>query len=251
MGPEESISQWLGYCDLLAKYLPDAANVDLDGVAVRWLNVRWPSMNACIVHTPVFDQDDLDRRIAAASEFAADRDRKWVFVTCDELVPECVRPGWREAPGGFGMVAEHVLPPSTSQPRLEYRAVADAASQREVADLNALVWDLPSEWGREILEPYGGFGEDAFGSLAYLDGRVVSCAVTFLIDERLHVGWVATHPDYRKRGFGEAVVRESLRTAGAASGSTRATLRSTLAGKRLYERIGFRTVAVFRYWIME
>jgi len=251
MGPEESISQWLGYCNLLARYLPDAASVSLGGVAVRWLNVRWPSMNACIVDTPVLDRDDLDRRITAAVEFASVRDRKWVFVTCDELLSEGVRPGWREAPGGFGMIAERVLPSSKSQPRLEYRTVADAASKREVADLNALVWGLPAEWGREILEPYSSFGEDAFGTLAFFGGQLVSCAVTFLIDERLHVGWVATHPDYRRRGFGEAVIRESLRAAGAASGFTRATLRSTSAGKRLYQRMGFRTVAVFRYWIME
>ncbi len=134
---------------------------------------------------------------------------------------------------------------------MEYRGVADAESRRAAADLNALVWSLPAEWGRQILEPYGGFGKNAFGTLAYRDGLAVSCAVTFLIDERLHVGWVATHPDYRKRGFGEAVIRESLRTAGAASGFTRAILRSTVAGKRLYERMGFRTVAAFRYWIME
>lgn len=251
MGPEESISQWLGYCDLLARYLPEAISVDLGGVAARWLNVRWPSMNACIMHTPVLDRDDLDRRMAAAAEFAAGRDRKWVFVTCDELLPEGVQPGWRETPGGFGMVAERVLLPSNPKPRLEFRVVADAASKREVADLNALVWGRPDAWGREILEPYAAFGQDAFGTLAYLNEQLVSCAVTFLIDERLHVGWVATHPDYRRRGFGEAAIGDSLRIAGAASGLTRATLRSTEAGKRLYERMGFRTAAVFRYWIME
>jgi hypothetical protein len=63
MGPEESISQWIGYCDLLARYLPKAAIVDLGGVAVRWLNVRWPSMNACIVDTAVLGRDNLDRRL--------------------------------------------------------------------------------------------------------------------------------------------------------------------------------------------
>ena len=251
MGPEESISQWLGYCDLLARYLPEAASLDIGGVAVRWLNVRWPSMNACIVHTPVLDRDDLDHRIATASGFAADRDRKWVLVTCNELLPAGLTPSLRGVSGGFGMIAERVRPPSKQEPRLEYRVVSDAESKREVADLNALVWGLPAEWGREILEPYGTFGKDAFGTLAYLDGRLVSCAVTFLIDGRLHLGWVATHPVYRRRGFGEAAIRESLRTAEAVSGFARATLRSTEAGKRLYERMGFRTAAVFRYWIME
>ncbi len=150
------------------------------------------------------------------------------------------------------MIAERVLPSSSMpRPAFEYRVVDDTESKREVADLNALVWGLPIEWGREILEPYASFGEDAFGILGYLDGQIVSCAVTFLIDERLHLGWVATLPDYRRRGFGEAAIRESLRAAQAASGFTRATLRSTAAGKRLYERMGFQTVATFRYWMME
>lgn len=246
MDAVETISQWLGYSALLAKYLPDAEIVQLDGVAVRWLNVRWPSMNACIVNTAVADIADLERRVMTATEFAARRNRKWVLTACDELLPAAVCAGLGAASGGVGMLSDCLLPSVKPAPRLEYRPVDGIASRRIMADLNSQVHGFPCDYGREVLEPYGGFGENAFGTLAYLDGNAVSCAATFLVGERLHVGWVATNPDHQRRGYGEAAMRESMRIAAAASGFTTAALRSTKAARPLYERMGFRTVARFR-----
>jgi ribosomal protein S18 acetylase RimI-like enzyme len=58
---------------------------------------------------------------------------------------------------------------------------------------------------------------------------------------------VATLPGHQRRGYGEAVMRYALadarRASGMAHGEQRVILQSTPAGLKLYERMGFRTVA--------
>jgi len=54
---------------------------------------------------------------------------------------------------------------------------------------------------------------------------------------------VATLPGCQRRGFGETVMRHALADAHRRLGLSRVILQSTPAGFRLYERMGFRTVA--------
>ena len=255
---DEVVSQWLLYARRIAGAFPEAEETDLGGVAVCWLNVDWPVMNLSLVNTAVEDEADLERRARAAVRHA--HGRKFVFATCDELLPEplrfepaavLARSGFRERSAGGGMLADAIAPEARPMPRLEYRTGGDAETRRDIADLNAVVYGLPTEWTREVLRPEGLFDDGVFGCVAYLDGCPVGCAMTCIIEDRMHVAWVATHPEQQGRGYGEAVTRESLRRVAAASGLKRSVLRATKAGHRLYTRMGYRRVAVFRYWSAE
>ena len=255
---DEVVSQWLSYARRIATSFPEAEEADLGGVAVCWLNLHWPVMNLSLVNTAVEDEADLERRARAALGHAGGR--KFVFATCDELLGEplrlragevLARCGFSEGSTGSGMLADAIVPELRPMPRVEYRTADHAETRRDMADLNAAVYGLPTEWTREVLRQAGAFDAGVFGSVAYLEGRPVSCAMTCIIEDRLHVAWVATHPEHQGRGYGEAATRESLRLAEAASRLKRSVLRATKAGHRLYTRMGYRPVAVFRYWIAQ
>jgi hypothetical protein len=80
------------------------------------------------------------------------------------------------------------------------------------------------------------------GIHAYLglrDGIPVTCAATVEADGRLFVVLVATAPGWERRGYGAAVTRKALHEGGRATGLTRATLHSTVAGAPVYPRLGF------------
>ena len=48
---------------------------------------------------------------------------------------------------------------------------------------------------------------------ADLDGRVVGMLVAWLIVDEIHIATIATHPDFRKQGFGEKLLSLALQSA--------------------------------------
>ena len=53
---------------------------------------------------------------------------------------------------------------------------------------------------------------------------------------------MATAPEYRQRGYGEAITRYAIDAAMRENGLSRVVLQSTSQGLRLYERMGFQPV---------
>ena len=76
--------------------------------------------------------------------------------------------------------------------------------------------------------------------VGYADGEPVSTTSIVAGAGVSGVYNVATLPGSQRLGFGEAVMRHALQEVG---GTERVILQSTPAGYRLYERMGFRTVA--------
>lgn len=78
------------------------------------------------------------------------------------------------------------------------------------------------------------------------DGEIVSFCIVW-VDERNRIGYlepVGTHPDFRRRGLGRAVVSEGIRRA-AALGAEKVNVGS---GQAFYEAIGFRKCAIGYPW---
>jgi ribosomal protein S18 acetylase RimI-like enzyme len=80
------------------------------------------------------------------------------------------------------------------------------------------------------------------------DGRFVSVAIALVLGNDVAVHYVATDMEYRRRGLGTRVVRAVLADA-QARGMRSATLQSTAEAYRVYERLGFRRVAVLRAYL--
>lgn len=79
-----------------------------------------------------------------------------------------------------------------------------------------------------------------------LDGEVVGFGVAWLLVDESHVTNIAIHPDHRRKGLGEKLMRELL-VLSREAGMTCATLEvraSNEAAQLLYQKLGFKKTAL-------
>ena len=118
-------------------------------------------------------------------------------------------------------------------------------TRQAVADINAISYDVPVEWGQEVLLEDAVWNSTVFGCVGYADGKPVSTATTLILEGIRYVGLVATLPEFRRRGYAETAMRHSLERALAVTGIKRTVLHATPMGKPSYERMGYRSLKVF------
>lgn len=73
------------------------------------------------------------------------------------------------------------------------------------------------------------------------DGRPVAYAGVWLVIDEGHITNIATHPDFRGRGYGERVTRELMRVCSdiGISWMTLEVRRSNIVAQNLYRKLGF------------
>jgi ribosomal-protein-alanine N-acetyltransferase len=79
------------------------------------------------------------------------------------------------------------------------------------------------------------------GWVAEVDGQVVGMLILWLVEDEAHIATIATHPDQRRSGIGEGLLRTALRAA-FQQGARRAFLEvraSNLAAQTLYQKYQF------------
>lgn len=147
----------------------------------------------------------------------------------------------------------HLLPTGVAvppPPELRIEQVTDVPGLRAFGAAAVVGFPLPE------LEAYGAQAVIGDGVLqdprlrlwvGWLDDRVVSIGAAFVEHGISHVTLIATVPDARRRGFGEAL---TWRAALAAPGSP-AMLLSSDAGRPVYERMGFLPLFRFTLWYRE
>lgn len=79
------------------------------------------------------------------------------------------------------------------------------------------------------------------------DGRPASCALAHLAFGFVFVGFVATVPSFRRRGFAYALTARAVN----ADPSLPAILHASEMGQPIYARMGFETVASATLWVRE
>ena len=94
-------------------------------------------------------------------------------------------------------------------------------------------------WSEKALEIL--LGENAFGFVLLEDGQAVSYAGMMTVLDEGQITNVASHPDYRKRGYGAAVLSALLDEAAARNLSliSLEVRKSNRDAISLYERLGF------------
>jgi [ribosomal protein S18]-alanine N-acetyltransferase len=106
---------------------------------------------------------------------------------------------------------------------------------------------FPEPWTRAMYEEERRHPERAFLALWRTPEGIVAGYISFwLVVDEVHINNVAVRPDARTRGIGRALVEFAMREGGA-RGATQALLDVRAANhtaRRLYERLGFRQVAV-------
>jgi ribosomal-protein-alanine N-acetyltransferase len=114
-----------------------------------------------------------------------------------------------------------------------------------VVDIERLCFSHP--WPRESFLADLGSG-DACCMIARRESSVAGYTISWFVLDELHVLNLAVHPRYRRKGVGQTLLRYLL-TGARGRGCRRATLElraSNTAARRLYEKHGFRPVAIRR-----
>jgi GNAT superfamily N-acetyltransferase len=83
-----------------------------------------------------------------------------------------------------------------------------------------------------------------------VDGAPVTVALTVRIGDDVSIQYVATEQAHRGRGLASRLLIDIMNNA-AASGATTATLQASPDGRPVYERLGFKTVALLRAFIRD
>lgn len=77
--------------------------------------------------------------------------------------------------------------------------------------------------------------------VAELDGRIVAMLVGWLIVDELHIATIATHPDFRGRGVGKAILLHALKAA-REEGALKSFLEvraGNVAAQKMYRDFGY------------
>jgi len=103
----------------------------------------------------------------------------------------------------------------------------------------------PSPWPKQIFEREIE-AQNSYKRIIRFSGSVVAYIVTWTIHDEVHILNIAVHPDFRKIGLGEMLLRDCLGFS-SERGLKLAVLevRTSNSGAiKLYEKIGFRTLRV-------
>ncbi len=127
--------------------------------------------------------------------------------------------------------------------------VEDLQDLKEMNYIIASGFSMPGEsvvrtFGPEFLD---GPGVDAF--LAWRDGIAVSTVQTTRTGPTVGIWAMATPPEHQRQGAGRVLLNHVI-AYHSARGAKFFYLGATAAGKPLYERIGFQTVAEAQAWVL-
>jgi GNAT superfamily N-acetyltransferase len=250
---EESNRQALGAWIRFANGFESGIVEEMDGVTAAFAHTTLPFLNLVALNRPVSGMEDLSRRVESAVEFAHRQGGAYFFTICEDWIPAVIRDSLEPvmAEAGLvpimpwtGMAANDLAGATRHCPELEIRPVHDDAGRIAAMDLNCVSYNMPIKMGR------GARGDerlwhDLFGSVGYAGETPVSTATVIPIDGRLYVAMVATHPDYRRRGYAEACMRDALSRAEGLTGFHRTILHATSAGHPVYRRMGYHDTSRF------
>lgn len=164
--------------------------------------------------------------------------------------------GWILADEEPGMTLRPITAPPPAPAELTICRVADAAGLRDFWTLGGPI--LPEQ--AAAADPATNLMRYFNPSLAcaldpdialfvgYVDGRPVTSAALYRVEEIADIGAVATLPAYRRRGYGAAMTWAAV-AEGVARGCSVAVLRATEMGYPVYRRMGFTTVCTIRIYV--
>ena len=143
-------------------------------------------------------------------------------------------------------MAGDILPMARPEhPSIRFKRILDDATIQDSAQIKCVSYDVPVDTSRSLLKEHALWHKHAYGFVAYEGDEPVSTATAIINENCLFLFLVATMPEARRKGYGEAVVRHALQTAHEATGIRRTVLHATEAGYPLYSRLGYHATAKF------
>jgi len=235
----------------LANGKPGASVIELPGVSIASLGVTFQMFNAAFPSELVETRAALEERLRAAKDHFDSRALRWAFWICEDwlaagirrkLSGACATCGLRLSSDMPGMSAERLRRPTRTLPAIEMRRVQSAQTLDDFRALGSTCFHVPLAWFSEVFDAGVTAQGDFVCWVGYRDGLPVATAATVSANGVVGLYNVATAPEYRHRGYGEAITRHAIDAALRETTATRIVLQSTADGLLLYRRIGFQPV---------
>lgn len=200
----------------------------------------------------------LDERLAQCARYFAPRTRRWSFWLCEDALDPLTRRRAKtllmdhdlkpisQAPG---MLAEKLAPPVRVLPKIECHPVADRATRQSFGALTSVSFDIPMPIAKAVYEPEQAWCGEYRGYVGIAGGKPVAIVALVATRDALGVYSLSTMPEWRRMGYGEALLRAAVAMEQARTGIRRIVLQSTDAGYSLYRRLGFNEVARFSVYL--
>jgi ribosomal protein S18 acetylase RimI-like enzyme len=235
---------------VVAAHRPAGELREMEGVSIASAGVTFQMFNTAFLSAAVASEAELDRRVAQAAVYFAARGQRWSYWICHGWLENRMQKrlghvlrkrNLYQAVELPGMLADRVLPPVRPLPELEVRRVSPGPVKDAFCAIGSLCFNVPLNWFGEVFEG-DGIWTDFSAWVGYADGEPIATAATVIGGGAVGVYNVATMPNHRRAGYGEAVMRHALEQARLEHGLTRTILQSTPQGLGLYQRMGYRSV---------
>ena len=217
-----------------------------DGVLMAYSGTQVAAFNVAFVTRPT---SDTARSVGEAIEFFDEREapfilrlREGVDRQAERAAREC---GLRYTDTVPGMVMSDPKMPAAQRTHVTISTVDDDASLADHRSVVADSFEMPAALANYFLTMRLFGTPDVVGYVGYVDGVAVATSALFMTHRVAGVYNVATRREYRKRGIGEAMAWRAI-AEGMAAGCVMASLQASEEGQPVYERMGFRTVALYR-----
>lgn len=250
-----SISQfrdaWRLMCGACPGYLAEGTG-DVDYI---FSGLPIPFFNAAIVGARDVSRDALAVMGRQACDWAADKAVPWMFIVTHEALADGVDASTALDSVGLttllpltGMRTQYVGPPAPAVNGLQLEVPDDDAGCGAVVDVNSAAYGVELEACKPVLgNPL--FWSSHVPAIGRIDGNPVASAAVLMVEGYRYVALVATRPDHQRRGYGDAVMRHALDIAARRYGEKPTTLHATDAGRPIYARMGYDTIATHTAFI--
>ncbi len=240
---------------VLADGKPRGVVRELPGVSIASLGVAFQMFNAAFPSEPIETQRDLEERLETARNHFRSRSLNWAFWVCEDWIAPPIRRrlshtcemfGLRLSSDMPGLAVDHLKRPARRLPPLDVQRVVCSTSSAATLDdfraIGSVCFHVPITWFSEVFDSCVAARGSFVCWVAYRDGLPVATAATVSSHGVIGLYNVATAPEFRRRGYGEAVTRYAIEAAVRETGETRVVLESTSQGLHLYQPMGFQFV---------
>jgi len=243
----------IGYCidawKLMAGRIPGSAITHENGLANCFSNTPLSFLNVSLFDRAITDLATLDKGLTRAIREAESCPYAWLHALCTDELPA----GWEDTVAAHsmasimaltGMEADKLIEPIRPLPTLDWRPVTDIKTATDLAHLNAHAYGMPSE----LFDPMCNlhiWQEDCIAMVGYLNDQPVTGSAALPVAGTIYIAFVASHADYRGKGYAEACIRQVVDAAIPLMSSNRITLHASDAGRPLYAQMGFEASTEF------
>jgi GNAT superfamily N-acetyltransferase len=250
----ESLHQFVTVWKLIGKPFAEVDLGDRPGLSIAWPDTNFPFYNAVFLTEPLSCAEVVQGRVKEAAAYMRARQNWGLFVVCldnlsgtaKENLPAILNQEKFVQTFPMTGMAGDILPlEAPGHPALRFERISDDATIQDFVQLNCVSYDVPVDKSHSLLKDRTLWREQAYGFVAYEANKPVATATAIISEGCVFLFLVATAPEARRKGYGEAVVRHALQTAHEATGISRTVLHATQAGYPLYLRLGYHPTVKF------